>query len=135
MSQLKSYDKELTPLRVKTKERGDVNIDTLVKHGAARIQQPTPVYLDLTDLPRSRGEAAARLNDLVQPHDTEFVKALLNLPPDQALQLIQSLRPPASNANDKTNAKEQGPTASPTPAGPGSAPAAPAAAAPAAQHS
>lgn len=124
---IKGYEKTLTPTRVKAKERGDVDIDRLVKHGLHRLVAPQPVYADLSELPRSRGEAAQLLIETLSGIDPALSAAILKLPPDQALQAISSLRPPASNANDKTNAKEQGPSTTPQ-NGPGTLAAPPAAA-------
>lgn len=117
MSMIKSYDKVLTPSRVKAKEREDVNIDRLVKHGIGRIIPPVPTYADLTEVPSSRGEAAHLLLETLSGIDPDLSAAILKLPPAQALQAIQSIRPPASNANDKTTAKEQDPSKTPAPAG------------------
>lgn len=104
-----TYDKEMTATKVKSKERGDVDITRLVKHGAARILPPAPLYADLTQLPASRGEAAALLMHITRGYAPDFIKQLLRLPPAQALQALNNIRPPASNVNDKTNTKEQGP--------------------------
>lgn len=110
------YEKEMTPCRVKTKERGDVDLTRLVKHGAAsRIVPAMPIYADLTDLPRSRGEAAQRQLELLANQNPEFVSALLKLPPAQALQHLMAMRPPAPNTNDKTNVIQQGPLSPKTP--------------------
>jgi len=108
MSIIKTYEKKMTPGRVKAKERGDVNIDLLVKHGAARILPPAPVYADLTDLPRSRGEAAQQLNALTRDQDPEFVSALLRMGPAQAFSYLEGLRPPATKRDEKNNANEAG---------------------------
>lgn len=109
MSATPPYGKELTPTRVKAQERGDVDINRLVKHGAGRISTPAPVYADLTELPSSRGEAAAQLTALSHGIHPQLLKQLLSLTPAQAFQALNNLRTPASNANDKTNAKEQVP--------------------------
>jgi len=103
-----TYLKEMTPCRVKTKERGDVDITRLVQHGAARLQAPVPVYADLSDLPASRGEAIQRLNELTSKADPAFVASLLALPPAQALAHLQSMRPPLKR-DEQNNAKPEGP--------------------------
>lgn len=109
MSVNKTYEKEMTPTRVKSKERGDVDINRLVQHGPGRIQPAQPIYADLTDLPVSRGEAAHRLLEIEKSSaHVELLKALLTLPPDQANNFLSTLRPPAPNANDKTNATTAG---------------------------
>jgi len=119
MSQLTNYDKKLTPTRVKAKERGDVDLDRLLKHGAARILPATPQYADLSDLPRSRGEAAdniLRTINSIPDINPEFVSGLLKLPPDQALHTLQSMRPPAPKRDEKNNAKPAGSAPLETPA-------------------
>lgn len=121
MSMLKNYEKKLTPCGVKSKERADVDITRLVKHGAHRLVAPRPTYADLTQLPESRGEAAARILTLTEGHDDEIIAALLKLPPEQANQAITAMFPPAPKRDDKTTRKEQGehpikPTPAPEPA-------------------
>lgn len=115
------YEKKMTPTRVKSKERGDVDLNRLVKHGAARIVPPSPTYADLTEIPASRGEAAAKLNDLLKDQDPSLVKPILRMPPAQAMQTISKIRPQASKRDDKTTRKEQGPST--TPPNPGTEPA------------
>lgn len=108
-----TYDKKMTPTRVKAKENHGVNIDRLLNHSAARIQPPQPMYLDLTNLPGSKVEAAYRLLDIRDAHDAKLISAILKLPPEQANKAINDLRL-SLNANDKTNAKKAEP-AGPTP--------------------
>jgi len=51
------------PSAVKAKSRQDVDINKLVRSGI-RPNLPTPLYVDLTGLPASRGEAVQRLREL-----------------------------------------------------------------------
>lgn len=121
MSMIKSYDKKMTKGHVKAKERGDVDLERLVKHGAARIPPAAPVYADLTDLPRSRGQAAAQLVELLQQlpaENQEAMAQLLRLKPEDALRYIGSLRPPATKRDDLNNANEAG-SSKATPKAPG----------------
>jgi len=108
------YLKSMTPTRVKTKEREDIDLDKLVKHGATRIVQPPPSYPDLTDLPTSRGDAIRRLHSLSQAQDPELFTALLQLPPAQAFDYLKALGTPASKRDDSTTRKEQVPPAATT---------------------
>lgn len=105
MSMLPPYAKKMCPCRVKTQEREDVDIDKLVKYGAARLTPPVPVYADLTDMPQSRGEAAHRLIETVRGLDPQLVASLLSLKPDQANAFIDLLRP-ASKRDEKNNANQ-----------------------------
>jgi len=106
MSSTPPYLKKMTPTFVKTKERADVDINRLVKHGAGRISVPAPTYADLTEIPASRGEAAALISQIRLSYP-ELIPALLRLPPQEAYKALEQLQAQASNANDQTNAKEQ----------------------------
>lgn len=109
MSMLLYYEKEMTPCRVKTKERGDLDINALVKHGASsRLSVPSQTYADLTGLPQTRGEATQRLLDLAVGQDPQLLEALLRMGPAQAYQTISAMRPPASTRDDKNNAERAG---------------------------
>jgi len=101
------YLKEMTPTRVKAKERNDVNLDKLVRNGFAGVVPPQPVYADLTNLPESRGEAAQRILDLTNGVPHALVSKLLTLPPSQALQQLREWEIQASKRNDSTMRKEQ----------------------------
>jgi len=106
---LSSYTKEMTPCRVKAKERQDVDIDKLVKFGAAAVNPPRPVYADLTDLPQTRGEAVSRIMNLTSGVKPEFVSALLQLGPEQAFEHLKQME--ASVPREKTSAKTRVPAA------------------------
>jgi len=133
MSMIKSYDKEMTPCRVKTKERQDVDLEKLVKFGAAKVIPPTPVYADLTKVPSSRGEALQKLGSIMdglKAVHPDALEKLLRLPLPQALEFINSLRAPASKGDDPTTPNGQAAQPQTITSGPSSAgPAGPAAAA------
>jgi len=107
------YSKVLTKGKVKASERHDVDLTALVKHGAHRIQAPTPVYPDLTDLPTNRGDAVKKIQSLTIGQDPELVRRLLTMSSDQALNYLSSIRPPATKRDDKNNANKAGSEAMP----------------------
>jgi len=113
MSMLKAYDKKMTPCRVKSEEREDVDINKLVAHGAAGLVPPNPVYADLTELPKTRGEATHALQEAIRGLPQDLVRSLLSLKPEEANQFINLLRPASKRDDeqrDKTDVPVQGDT-------------------------
>jgi len=111
MSMISAYEKEMTPTKVKAKERHDVDIDKLVKFGAVGLACPKPTFADLTQIPSSRGEAMIRLREIMSDYtqrDPEAVAQLMKLPLEQALEFINAIKPPAPTRDDLTTRSGQG---------------------------
>jgi len=116
MSMLPFWDKELTPCRVKAQERHDVDITKLVQHGAHRINPQQPVYADLTDIPRDRGEARREILDLANRiNRDDLLEALFTMPQPQAFAYIKHLRAQATKRNEPNDAKRAGSATTPPP--------------------
>lgn len=99
--------------RVKKDQRQDVDINKLVASQAARqLGVPVPVYMDLTKLPRSKGEASQILERHVEWLQAAFpnssMQELLALSPED---LYERLKARASKRDELDNADRAGSSA------------------------